>query len=63
MKVNNELVRAIDELRDAKAMQKFGMKFDELGKVNKDEQKAVSKIYPLNISEAEPRRITAGAGK
>ncbi|NOZ35200.1 MAG: biopolymer transporter ExbD [Chlorobi bacterium] len=63
LKVNNELVRAIDELRDTKAMQKFGMKFDELGKVNKDEQKAVSQIYPLNISEAEPRRITAGAGK
>ncbi len=60
LKVNNELVRAINELRDEKSMQKFGMKFDDL---DKEKQKAVKEIYPLNISEAEPRRISAAAGK
>ncbi len=60
LQVNNELVRAVNELRDEKAMQKFGKPFDEL---EKEKQKAISEIYPLNISEAEPRRIAAGAGK
>ena len=60
LQVNNELVRAVNELRDEKAMEKFGMKFDDL---DKDKQKAVAEVYPLNISEAEPRRIAAGAGK
>ncbi len=63
LQVNNELVRAVNELRDEKAMEKFGMSFDELGKVDKDKQKAVGQVYPLNISEAEPRRIAGGAGK
>ncbi len=59
LQVNNELVRAINELRDEKSMEKFGMKFDDL---EKDKQKAVAKVYPLNISEAEPRRIAASTG-
>ncbi len=59
LQVNNELVRAVNELRDEKAKEKFGMKFDDL---DKDKQKAVAKVYPLNISEAEPRRIAAGVG-
>ena len=63
LQVNNELVRAVNDLRDEKAMEKFGMSFDELGKTDKEKQKAVAKVYPLNISEAEPRRIAAGAGK
>ncbi len=55
LQVNNELVRAVNELREEKAMEKFGMKFDELPK---EKQEAVSEVYPLNISEAEPKRIT-----
>ncbi len=60
LQVNNELVRAINELRDEKAIQKFGMTFDELGKIDEKKQKAIKEIYPLNISEAEPRRIASG---
>ncbi len=60
LQVNNELVRAVNELRDEKAKQKFGMPFDEL---DQDKQKAIKEVFPLNISEAEPRRIAAGAGK
>lgn len=50
--VQNELVRAYNELRDAKAKEKWGKPFAEL---DQDEQKAVQMIYPQNISEAEPK--------
>lgn len=54
MEVQNELVRAINELRKDLAMQRFGTSFEELT----DEQKeAVKDYYPLAISEAEPRAI------
>ncbi len=54
MKVQNELVRAVTELREELAMQRFGVAFEDL----KDDQKeAVKAYYPLSISEAEPRAI------
>ena len=56
LQVQNELVRAVNELRDDLSMQKFGMLFDDL---DEEKQDAVSKIYPLAISEAEPRRMAA----
>jgi biopolymer transport protein ExbD len=54
IKVQNELVAAYDELRDEKAMQKFGKKYDEL---EKEKQKAIKEIYPQVISEAEPVNV------
>jgi len=61
IEVQNELVRAFSELRDAKAKSKFGKTFKELEKEKDDlsqrQVKAVRKIYPLAISEAEPRAI------
>lgn len=59
LQVQNELVRAINELRDALSMQKFGIPFDDLDDDKKD---AVGDYIPLNISEAEPRRMTTGTG-
>jgi len=52
--VQNELVKAYDELRDELAMQRFGKKFEDLGT---DQQDAIEKIYPLHISEAEPKNV------
>jgi len=52
--VQNELTRAFNEVRDEVSMQKFGKKFSELEKEDRD---AVSKAVPLKISEAEPRNI------
>ncbi len=52
--VQNELTRAFNEVRDEVSMQKFGKKFTELEKEDRD---AVSKAVPLKISEAEPRNI------
>ena len=52
--VQNELVKAYDELKDELAMQRFGKKFKDLGQ---PEQDAIEKIYPLKISEAEPKNV------
>uniref|UniRef100_UPI0032178736 ExbD/TolR family protein n=1 Tax=uncultured Draconibacterium sp. TaxID=1573823 RepID=UPI0032178736 len=50
--VQNELVAAINELRDELAIDKWGKHYDEL---DEDQQKAVKTIYPQKISEAEPK--------
>nr|WP_319998982.1 biopolymer transporter ExbD [uncultured Draconibacterium sp.] len=50
--VQNELVAAINELRDELAKSKFGKAYEDLGD---EQQKAIKKIYPYKISEAEPK--------
>lgn len=54
LQVQNELVAAYNELRDELAMQRFGERFDDLPE---DQQEAIRTIYPLNISEAEPKNV------
>jgi biopolymer transport protein ExbD len=48
--VQNELVAAINELRDELAKQKFGKPYDDL---DMDRQDAIRKVIPSKISEAE----------
>ncbi len=50
--VQNELVAAINELRDELARSKFGKSYDDL---DKEQQDAIREIYPQRISEAEPK--------
>ncbi|MDR0348741.1 MAG: biopolymer transporter ExbD [Tannerella sp.] len=50
--VQNELAKAYNELRDAKAKEKWGKTFAEL---DQEQQKAIQQIYPQKISEAEPK--------
>ena len=50
--VQNELVAAINELRDELATERWGKKYDDL---ERDEQNAVKKVFPQKISEAEPK--------
>ncbi len=52
--VQNELVGAINELREELAKEKFGKSFENL---ERDQQKAIQEIYPQKISEAEPKRV------
>lgn len=54
IKVQNELVAAINELREDLATEKFGKPY---AKLSEEDQKIVKEIYPQNISEAEPKRI------
>jgi len=51
--VQNELVAAINELREDLAKSHFGKSYDDL---NTDEQRAIRTIYPSKISEAEPKK-------
>ena len=50
--VQNELVKAVNELRDEFSMREYGQKFARL---SEDQQDIVKKAVPQNISEAEPK--------
>ena len=50
--VQNELVGAINDLREELAKSKFGKSYDSL---ESDQQKAIRTIIPSKISEAEPK--------
>ena len=50
--VQNELVKAVNELRDEFSMREFGRRFNLLPE---DQQEIVKKVVPQNISEAEPK--------
>jgi biopolymer transport protein ExbD len=52
--VQNELVKAINELREEEAQKKFGKSYINL---EKEQQDAIKIIYPSRISEAEPKKI------
>jgi biopolymer transport protein ExbD len=54
IKVQNELTRAFNEVRDDVAMSKFGKKFADLDDA---ERKVITKAIPMKISEAEPRKM------
>ena len=53
--VQNELVKAVNELRDEFAIANFGKLYI---KCNEDEQKVVREAIPQNISEAEPKDVS-----
>lgn len=52
--VQNELVAAINELREELARQQFGKSYGEL---DMDQQNAIREVYPSRISEAEPKKV------
>jgi hypothetical protein len=51
VQVQNELQRAINELRDKISIQYYGKVYDRLDTTL---QKAIQKAVPVNISEAPP---------
>ena len=53
--IQNELMAAYNELRDEFAMSKFGKHYKHLDPES-DEALAVRGVYPLKISEAEPKK-------
>jgi len=58
--VQNEIAAAVNELRNEICMQRFGKKYDDLDPLNEAEKDlidAVKKVYPMAISEAEPKEI------
>ncbi|MBE6230316.1 MAG: biopolymer transporter ExbD [Bacteroidales bacterium] len=55
LQVQNELVKAFNEIRDDFAMKNYGKKYNAL---DEDKQKIVREAIPQNISEAEPKDIS-----
>jgi biopolymer transport protein ExbD len=54
IKVQNELKRAYNELREQESQKQFNKKYDDL---SDGQKKIVNKVYPQKISEAEPENI------
>jgi biopolymer transport protein ExbD len=57
IQVQNELIAAINELREGFAMEKFNKAYKSL---NKEQQEVVQAVYPQKISEAEPKKVGGG---
>ncbi len=55
IEVQNELVKAVNELRDEFSTANYGKVFNNL---TADQQGIVKKCIPQNISEAEPKNVT-----
>ena len=53
--VQNEIVKAINELRDEFSVRYYGKKYDQR---DEDHQEIVKDAIPQNISEAEPKDVT-----
>jgi len=54
IQVQNELVKAFNEVRDEFAMLHFGKKYNFL---EEDQQRIVREAVPMNLSEREPREV------
>ena len=54
LQVQNELMRAFNEVRNEVAKEKFQVEFAELPE---DVRNVVQKAIPLKISESEPRNV------
>jgi len=55
LKVQNEIVKAFNEIRDEFAMVNFGSKYADL---DEDKMKIVREAIPQSISEAEPKDVS-----
>lgn len=55
IQVQNELARAFNEMKDEKSVELFGLKYTAL--IDKNKIKAINKIVPVRVSEAEPEDI------
>ena len=58
IRVQNELAAAYNELRNVLAMEEFGVSYDALVEAgDKAKVKAIRKVFPQRISEAEPKDV------
>lgn len=55
IEVQNELVKAFNEVRDDFAIQHFGKKYEFL---DEDQQRITRDAVPMSLSEREPREVT-----
>jgi len=55
IKIQNELTKAFQEMRDELSIEKFGTRYDKL--IDPQKQEAIQAVIPIAISEAEPEDI------
>jgi len=55
IKVQNELARAFNEMKDAQSLKYFGVKYDQLMDDKKVE--LINQLVPVRVSEAEPENV------
>jgi biopolymer transport protein ExbD len=55
IKVQNELARAFNEMKDEASIDFYGVKYTQL--VDQDKIKVINKLVPIRVSEAEPEDI------
>jgi len=55
IKVQNELARAFNEMKNDKSLQMYGVKYTQL--VDDKKIKIINKLVPVPISEAEPENV------
>jgi len=55
IKVQDQLAKAFNEMKDQQALQYFGVKYSEL--VDKKKIDLIDKLVPVRISEAEPENV------
>jgi hypothetical protein len=55
IRVQNELARAFNELKDELSMEKYGVRFRNL--TDETRIRAINNAVPMRISEAEPEEI------
>ena len=59
IKVQNELARAFNEMKDEKSVELFGVKYTQL--VDETKIDIINALVPVRISEAEPEDIGGGS--
>jgi biopolymer transport protein ExbD len=59
IKVQNELARAFNEMKDEKSVELFGVKYAQL--VDESKIDIINALVPVRISEAEPEDIGGGS--
>jgi biopolymer transport protein ExbD len=58
IKVQDQLAKAFNEMKDQKSLQYFGVKYNDL--VDKKKVELIDKLVPVRISEAEPENVGGG---
>jgi len=55
IKVQNELARAFNEMKDEQSLKYYGLKYDQL--VDDKKISLINKLVPVRVSEAEPENV------
>ena len=58
IRVQNELARAFNEMKDEASTEYYGVKYTQL--VDDEKMKVINKLVPVRVSEAEPEDIGGG---